>query len=198
MRWILAVISLTVLAISNANAVIIDLNSRVNDVANPVSLALDPGTYTINPIGTADGGTYNAWNAWGRTTCENSDGCQRTRPTTVIGWLNLYSFGSSDLVDVMVNGVAATPNGSGNYSVDSFMAYPDPLSALADAWSAMFTLETSSILNFAIPDRPLYDNRGGMSLDVVRTDIPEPAGIILMGIGLLGLASRKLIQKNSD
>lgn len=198
MRWILAVISLFVLTVGNANAVIIDLNARVNDVAHPVSLALDPGTYTINPIGTADGGAYNAWNAWGRTSCNNTDGCQRTSPTTVIGWLNLYSFGSSDLVDVYVNGIAATPNSSGIYMVDPFMVYPDPLSALANAWSAMFTLEAASSVDFAIPDRPLYDNQGGMSLDIARSTIPEPATIVLMGLGLLGIASRKIKPVNFD
>lgn len=189
MRWLFLIVQFCLLYVGNANAVIIDLNSRVNDLNNPVNLNLDAGTYNIDPIGTADGGLYNAWNAWGITTCTDPAGCPRTSPTTVVGWLNVYSFGSADLTNVFINGVAATPSSGDIYYVDPFLAYPDPLSALADAWSAQFTLNTASVVtvSFAIPDRPLSDNVGGMSLRVDATSAPEPPTIALMGLGLVGI-----------
>lgn len=163
MRWIFLIASICVLYVGNANAVVVDLNSRSNDLAHPVDLLLGPGTYTINPIGTADGGAWDAWNAWGLTTCGNPDGCTRTSPTTVMGWLNLYSFSSADLMNVSINGLAATPTVGDAYFVDSYQTFPDPLSALAHAGSAEFTLDIASSVSFSIPDSPLYDNQGGMS-----------------------------------
>ncbi len=197
MRWTFVMFAFFLLYSWNANAVIINLDSRVNDLGHPVSLSLEPGTYSITPIGTADGGLFDAWNAWGRTTCSNPDGCMRTSPTTVVGWLNLYSFSSSDLLDVIVNDVAALPVSGDTYYVDTAMVYPDPLSALAHALSAEFTLEIASTISFAIPDRPLYDNRGGMSLDVTATAIPEPTTVLLLGLGLAGIViTRRKTARN--
>lgn len=194
MKRIFLFLFVSALSVGNANALIVDLNSRVNDLSHPVDVLLGAGVYTINPIGTADGGAYDAWNAWGSTTCGNPDGCPRTSPTTVVGWLNIYSFGSPDLMDVSVNGAAAVPTVGDTYYVGDANVYPDPLSALAHAWSAEFTLMTSSMVSFAIPDIPIYDNVGGMSLEIRASSVPEPAGIALMGLGLvgLGLARRKL------
>lgn len=188
MRWMLLMISFCLLYVGNANAVIIDLNSRVNGLGNSINLSLGPGTYSITPIGIAGGGSYDAWNAWGVTTCSNPAGCQRTSPTSVRGWLNLYSFASPDLVDVTINGSAAVPNSGGYYSVDTYKVYPDPASALADALSAEFTLGIASVVGFAIPDTPLYDNLGGISLDINASSVPEPASIVLLGLGLMGMA----------
>ena len=134
MKKFVPVVLLCILCVSNAYAVVVNLDSRSNDLGNPVDLLLDPGTYTITPIGTSDGGLYNAWNAWGSTTCVISNGCPRTSPTTVVGWLNVYSFGSANLVNVTVNGASAVPAIGNDYFVDDFVAYPDPLSALANAW----------------------------------------------------------------
>ena len=189
MRRIILVLSLGFLYAADSAAAIVNLNARSNDLANPVELSLAAGTYTITPIGTADGGLYNAWNAWGATTCSNPAGCPRTSPTTVTGWLNIYSFGSADMTDVYINGSAAIPAVGSTYFVDPFVVYPDPLAALAHAWSAEFTLSTASTItvSFAIPDRPLSDNLGGLSLfvDAKTTPVPEPAPLTLLAFVLL-------------
>ena len=184
------------LCFGNANAIpvtMVDIDAMINDTANTVDRNLAAGTYRVEVIGTADGGAYNAWNAWGKTSCGNTAGCDRTGATKYKGWLNKYSFASSDLVDVRINGALASPTAGMRYDVNPYMAFPDELSALAQAWTAMFTLNTASVVSFMITDSFLTDNLGGMSLKVMldvppgaTADVPEPSVLSLVALaGLL-------------
>ena len=158
-----SVIMLTIIT-TNVHAMTVDINSRTNNQSNPVAIFLDAGTYMVEPIGTAEGGSYCAWNAWGSTSCTNPNGCQRTRPTTVTGWMNSYSVISSDIANVEVGGATLSPistPGSGletyflvdnYYSVQDGLAYPTALNALAGAQESMFTLTTAGFVGFSIRD----------------------------------------------
>lgn len=69
-----------VLCSFSVNANIININSLTNTPENPITFYLSAGTYDVTPIGTADGGLYDAWNA------------SRTRPR----WVNAYSISSDE------------------------------------------------------------------------------------------------------
>ncbi|GMQ84123.1 MAG: hypothetical protein BMS9Abin06_0883 [Gammaproteobacteria bacterium] len=199
---LVSVLLLYALTLHNAEAAIVNINSQVNYLGNPVEIFLDAGTYTVTPTGTADGGAYNAWNPWSNTSCADPAGCVRTSPTTVTGWMNRYEVISSDIAAVSVDGVELVPVDAvpspvtesfflstpteGRYSVTDFMVYPDALTALATAMPSTFTLSTAGMVGFSINDLlPLGDNTGGISLNV--SAVPVPAAVWLFGSGLLGL-----------
>ncbi len=150
-----------------AEPMIINLNAGTNNASNPVQVFLESGTYIVEPIGTDNGGTYNAWNAWGSTTCSDTNGCPTTSPTTWTGWLNSYNFSSQDISAVTVDD---TPIDAENsvYSVVQKFVYPDELSALAVAPSSVFTLNTSGTVEFYIndPSSELSNNLGGISRQI--------------------------------
>ncbi len=152
---------------ANAQSQIININSRSNNQSNPVNVFLEAGTYQVEPIGTADGGAFNAWNPWSRTSCTNPDGCQRTSPTTVTGWMNNHLVMSSDIVAVTIEGTPGSidPTIPG-YRVDDGFVYPTAIIALGNAQSSVFALSAAGDVGFAIPDAPLWDNAGGMSLRI--------------------------------
>jgi hypothetical protein len=50
---------------NSVKATIIDINARTDITTNPIVMFFATGTYVVNPIGTADGGAYNAWDPWG-------------------------------------------------------------------------------------------------------------------------------------
>ncbi len=62
------------LSFANADAAIVNINSKTNGTNNPIILTLSAGIYNVTPIGIADGGDYNAWNAWGNTSGCDGDG----------------------------------------------------------------------------------------------------------------------------
>jgi hypothetical protein len=179
------------------NTAIVNINARANSENNTVELFLEAGIYDVNPIGIADGGAYDTWNAWSSTSCSDPYGCQRTIPTTVTGWMNNYCVKSSNFEFVEVDGAVLSPvntPGSGLesfYYIDNYylvtdgLVYPTALNALAGSQSSKFSLTTAGLVEFFIPDHSyaLGDNSGGISLNIV----PLPGAVWLLGSGLIGL-----------
>jgi hypothetical protein len=163
---------------ANANAAIVNLDARLNGTGNTVDLSLTAGTYSITPIGTANGGDYNAWYAWtnGVTGCDsNGENCSR-------GWIHSYGYESSEIGTVNVGS-----NGTDN-------RYATDLLALDHSLGSLFTLTSDAVVSFFIRDYPLTDNAGGISLDV--TAVPLPAAAWLFGsalLGFVGLSRRRAV-----
>ena len=160
---------------SSANAGIINIDSEVNvintfSVNNPIVEFLAAGNYTVDVVGIAGGGTFDAWNAWGFTNCL-SGACSSGK-----GWLNSYKFSSTEF--------GIVTNGDG-------LVYATALGALAAAASTGFTLTSAANVSFYIADHPITDNTGGISLLITSTSVPEPTILTLLGLGLAGLGFRR-------
>ncbi|VAV86355.1 hypothetical protein MNBD_BACTEROID02-1626 [hydrothermal vent metagenome] len=163
-----------------ASAAIVNINSRINNESNPVSLLLDAGTYDVTPIGITDGGAYDSWNAWngGQVT-----GCNSSGENCSTGWLNLYYFASSEF---------------GEVSIWDVNRYASSSLALANSISTSFTLISSATVDFYIIDgangSTAWDNVGGISLNVA-SPVPLPTALYLFLSGVAGLAAIR--KKNS-
>lgn len=157
---------------------------------DPVPFAA--GTYTVKPIGVADGGQYNAWNAWGAGEvggCDATGLCSR-------GYLNSYSFGFVGENDYVTE--IATVGGS--VVAGTALAYQTPILALTNAESYVFSLTQAENLYFYLRDGEnwYYDNVGGISLSIQT--IAEPNTYLLMMIGLAAIgvvAGRRGIFENN-
>ena len=143
-----------------AYALTIDIDAKPN---NPVYLTLDAGYYEV----TAFSSTFTAWNAWGRVDGDEDVYPYPFQDRPPVGWLNTY----------WINDV----------SYGDGMLYYTAQDALDNAITANFFLATEEVVKFSINDSNDGDNWGGMSLNV--NPVPEPATMMLFGIGLLGLAA---------
>lgn len=157
---------------------IVNLDSKVNNAANPVEILLEAGSYTVTPVGTAQGGAWDAWNAWGPTSCADATGCPFELPRKT-GWIHSYEVRSSHLDNVTVDGRPLSPSSvmpsgtrsyffksgsSGHYEVVADRIFPDASIALAAAYPSTFTIASAGMVEFLIPDQTPSDNVGGVSL----------------------------------
>ena len=152
-----------------ASAAIIDLNARTTTTTNPVIIHFSAGTYDVTPIGVADGGAYNAWNAWGFVSLPSN------------GWLNKYSLSSSEFPA---------------YTVGQGTPYATDLIALSNAVGTTFTLTSDGDVNFFITDNPYSDNIGGISLSI--TAVPEPNAILLVSSGIAALGVTRVSRRKKS
>jgi len=127
-------------------AVTIDINSKINNTQKTVVIYFDAGTHVLNPIGVADGGTYDAFSI--------GPGSAGDRVGT---WRWQYSYQSAEIGLVEVN-----------------FGYPHDTEseAFAGAVNSSFTLSQGANVEFFIKDGPngyeySNDNLGGVSLSTV-------------------------------
>ena len=137
-----AFICLVALAIScfpvtvSAQGVIINLDATKNSRVRPIVRSFTAGKYFVQPIGIADGGAYDAYEA------------STSGPGT---WVTDYSIASSQFPTIRCWDHHGYMTASG---------------ALENAVSAEFTLQRDGNVQFYVTDDALGDNRGGVSLNV--------------------------------
>jgi hypothetical protein len=124
---------------------IVNIDGTTSNTYNPVVLKLTKGTYAVTPIGTKDGGAYDAWNPWlGSVKPENGENLTE-------GWLNSY------IIQVKDPQWIYDPQ-----------KYKTALMALANAKKTGFTLDNDTEVKFYLPnDYPQYCV-GGISLEVKK------------------------------
>ena len=181
-------------------AVIVNINAVSNGTGNPVPLSLAAGTYQISPIGTLSGGAFDAWNAWGTTSCSTTSGCPLNGNDT--GWLHSFNISAPFLSSVTVGGVSLPPvtvlgapsttyfyqdNGLSSFNSGPSFIFPKPSLALAATTISTITLSQASTVTFTLLDTPYTDNLGGVSLSVALVPEPQTYALALLGLAILGL-----------
>ncbi len=177
-----------------ARATIIDINSRVNGIGNPIEIFLESGIYNVTPIGTVDGGSFNSYTKWSRVSCTNPNGCIPTSPTTVTGWINSYRVTSENLDSATVDGSPVDLSSHPTlYGASNGLLYPNDILALTNAVSSTFTVDDDGLVGFSISDglNVLFDNSGGMSLNVSAVPLPASLFLLTSALPLLGFSAKK-------
>jgi hypothetical protein len=196
--------------ISNAIQINLDAIPRTS----PVQVFLEAGTYSVDPIGVAEGGLWNAWSPWNADNCYNTNGCPRTYPSTYSGWFTDYIIESDSITSVSVAGVDLAPIGTGDpagtdfflvtpsstiYWVRDTLVYSNAVIAQQNAKSSTFTISQDTNVTF-LNSRglPAWDDRGGLSLAVnlvtIPSTVPLPPTIFLFTSGLLSFLGVRILK----
>ena len=171
------------------------ININALDSNGQQALSLGPGTYSVNLIGTANGGLYNAWNPWGVTTCQ-------TPSSTCEGWVDDFEITYGGLSTLYYNSLRYdndTDALAANQAIigsDAGTFGPYDQTGITNTGGAlMFTLLAPTTVTFSIQDNPYSDNSGGISLSLssVRSALPEPGtwAMMLLGFAAIGIVSRR-------
>lgn len=179
LRILQVVLLMGIIQASQATIINLDGHTHVKGVGvadNPLVISLGAGVWEVSAIQDQ----FTAFSPWSFNSNCNPSCTPATTSST--GYIHRYA--------VAINGVdivADTWNG---------IAYNDPLDALANAASGIsFTLNSMTDVEFYISTgSPLSDNRGGISLLLSQSSVPEPATLLLMGLGLVMLMKRRLLQ----
>lgn len=135
----------------SCQAQVVNMNSRTacSGANGAAQLVLSAGTYAFLPVDTSTGGAYTAWSPWGSNT-----GCSGTTGCCTQGWVWRYEYNT---------GAAWSPVGLAgcNRSTEAaaFANQSEP---------EQVTLAAQAITQFRLSDAGCTDNRGGVSLKVVR------------------------------
>lgn len=178
------------------------------------TIALRAGQYAIRQIGTAQGGAYDAWNAWSDTR-----GCDGTGRNCQQGWFDSFALdlghGTStfdhvdgwfyDLTEVVGdNRRYQTPALARSAGATGPWRYAPLGSALAGtatyqsaAQPFALTLAQPQSVNIYIVDSPYSDNLGGLSFDVRAVPEGGAAAMLFGGTALLAMRRRSNTQQRS-
>lgn len=162
-----------------ATVATVDVDARTNgstdtvnraDTTDFVPVLLGAGVYEITPVS----GAFDALSVWsGNSGCDaNGSNCRQ---------------GFFWRVDISWNGGDDFLRLNSN---SPLLADPADALALAQTMTfATFTLLTPETVYFGLFDKPLGDNRGGVSFDIDRiapVPLPATALVLLSGLGLMG------------
>lgn len=163
---------------STAHAQIVNIDALNNRfITSPVSIFLTAGTYTVEVIGTADGGAYDTWHFQNEVIA----GCDGAGTNCAVGWINRYRIDSVGL---------AAP-----VSIQSANEhYETPAISLANALDTSFVLLSDALVDFSIVDSFYPDNSGGMSLEVSAVPVPGAALLFFSGFAAITARRRARVQ----
>jgi hypothetical protein len=167
-----------------AHAVVVNIDAQVYGYQFPTDPAPVVGQ-TVVPISNAPGGALNQLTlAAGTYTVSNATGMAGADPN-FSGW----RFNGGDnwvwsfvIVDDATKQVVLYADAGGVQGSQAAIA----AQADVQSFSTTLTLAQTTTLDFMVRDYGLYDNAGGMALNI-PTAVPEPASWALMLTGALGL-----------
>lgn len=146
---------------------------------SPVQLTLGAGTYTFT--NGASSGYYSAWNFQGYPNSGNW------------AWNFVVADAATNKVvlDDYVSGVMPTQAAMADKTGTTTYNYHTLLPGTSTAgFVDTLTLTHTTTLNFMANDYGLYDNGGGVALNIAAVPEPEIYAMMMAGLGLLGFIAR--------
>ena len=190
--------ALTLGVAAPASATDYNVNAATNtNFGNSVQVTLaQPGTYSLSPIGVAQGGLYNGWNPNSPANC-TGNAC-----SSQWEWVYEY-FSSATTIQIVGNlGFFATDLGA----LNAAQAAPTLLNNTFNTTTSLttpgstpnpyvFTIGQATTFGVFINDNDgnSANNLGGVSFRITAVSVPEPAtwAMMIAGFGLVGLGLRR-------